>query len=49
VDIFKFAEHLQAKGISKLRVVKYIYNLKVFARFPAKPLRELNREDIDHQ
>ena len=46
-DIIRFVEHLQAKGLSKLRIAKYIHQLKVLAERAGKPLRRLGREDVE--
>ena len=35
------------RGISRLRVVKYIYLLTVLARMASKPLRQLRRADVE--
>jgi site-specific recombinase XerD len=45
--ILKLVEHLLAKGVSKLRTVKYINHLIVLARMANKPLELLGREDVE--
>jgi site-specific recombinase XerD len=49
--ILRMVEHLLAKGMSRLRVVKYIDHLRMLARMAGrvagKPLRQLGREDVE--
>jgi hypothetical protein len=46
-DIVKLVQHLQARGLSRLRVSKYIYTLIVLARMAGEPLRHLGKEDVE--
>ncbi len=46
-DITRFVNHLLADGVGKHRVIKNINHLAVLSRTSAKPLTQLNREDIE--
>ncbi|HUT17265.1 MAG TPA: tyrosine-type recombinase/integrase, partial [Acidobacteriota bacterium] len=46
-SIMKLVEHLQAKGVSKQRALKYINHLIVVARIAAKPLRLLDKRQME--
>jgi integrase/recombinase XerD len=45
--IFQFVDHLLAKNMTKLRVVKYIYQMSVVARIAGKPLGSLDRKGME--
>jgi len=47
VNIWRFVEHLLAKGVSKARAAKYIYHLIVMARVMDKPFESLGRRDVE--
>ena len=45
--ISQFVDHLFAKNMTKLRVVKYICHLTVVARIAGKPLGSIDRKDME--
>jgi len=47
VNIWRFVDHLLAKGVSKARAAKYIYHLVVLARATDKPFESLGRRDVE--
>jgi integrase len=47
VDFRRFINHIQAEGVGKHRVIKYINHLTVLSRIASKPLRGNTREDVE--
>jgi len=45
--ILEFEKYCKASGISKSRIVKYLYSLRKIAGWLGKPLREACRKDIE--
>jgi hypothetical protein len=45
--ILKFVDHLFAKNMTKLRAIKYIYQMSVVARIAGKPLGSLDRKGME--
>ena len=46
-NILEFVDHLLAKNMTKLRIVKYICHMTVVARIAGKPLGSLDRKGME--